>query len=152
MDEQTFGGPQALTPESATAIVRRQLEEDGQAAVSAAAALEGVAAAAVNALWPQSRIKLFLPVLALQDARANLRARATLIPDDHDAGELLEALAARLTGVEELHLVRQADGHWRAVVVRHQAADARHLVRTAADGPTVQAAVATVLAEAARPA
>lgn len=137
MDEQAFGGPAALTRESATAIVRRQLEEDGrdgQAGASSAADLEWVAAAAVDALWSESWVKLFLPVLALQDAHADLRAQSAAGSDDRDGDALLEALAMRLTGVEELHLLRRAEGDWRAGVVRHQAADARQLVRTAADG------------------
>jgi hypothetical protein len=58
------------TPEPIIAQVRRQLERDGLAMPGGT--LDGVVDRAVRELW-QSRVKTFVPVLALRQAREMLR-------------------------------------------------------------------------------
>jgi hypothetical protein len=60
------------TPEPIIAQVRRQLERDGLAMPGGALDLDSVVDRAVRELW-HSRVKTFVPVLALRQAREMLR-------------------------------------------------------------------------------
>ena len=70
-------GPLRLSPEGVTAGVRRQLDEDwacGHFPACSQHERDCVAAETVDALWPTSRIKAFLPILALRRARERLQS------------------------------------------------------------------------------
>jgi hypothetical protein len=65
-----------LSPEGVIAGVCRQLADDctrGRVPSCSPEARARVAAETVDALWPTSRIKAFLPVLALRRARERLQ-------------------------------------------------------------------------------
>ncbi len=69
---------QDLTPEAIMERLRRQLEADcelGLFAPCTAAELDEVARASVQALWAESRIKTYVPILALRRARNAIGAR-----------------------------------------------------------------------------
>jgi hypothetical protein len=66
-----------LTPEPIIAQVRRQLERDGLA--KPGGALDHVAERAVRELWG-SRVKTFVPVLALRQAREVLLTQGATLP------------------------------------------------------------------------
>jgi hypothetical protein len=80
-----------ITPEPIIAQVRRQLADDAPLDSSVETALlDHVAERAVRELWG-SRVKTFVPVLALREARAALREQgvpmATARPDPRSADE-----------------------------------------------------------------
>ena len=81
------------TPEPIIAQVRRQLADDDQVGSRVpTGVLDRVADQAVRELW-SSRVKTFVPVLALRTARELLRAQDVLItadpPQMGDGGEAL---------------------------------------------------------------
>jgi len=69
-------GQLQLSPEAVIAGVRRQLDDDwtlGRFPSCSQQERDRVAAETVDAMWPTSRIKAFLPVLALRRARERLQ-------------------------------------------------------------------------------
>jgi hypothetical protein len=65
-----------LSPESVRSTIRRQIEADwelGLVRQCEPEQLESIIARSVDELWAQSRIKTFLPVLALRHARDQLQ-------------------------------------------------------------------------------
>lgn len=69
------------TPEPIIAQVRRQLADDGVGARVPTGVLDRVADQAVRELW-SSRVRTFVPVLALRTARERLRDQDVLITVD----------------------------------------------------------------------
>ena len=83
------------TPEPIIAQVRRQLADEAPLVMTIeASVLDRVAERAVRELW-ESRVKTFVPVLALRDARQVLREQDLLTsvehPDQHRADALVAA-------------------------------------------------------------
>ncbi|MDQ4099690.1 MAG: hypothetical protein M3121_04255 [Chloroflexota bacterium] len=69
-------GQVQLSPEAVIAGVRRQLDDDwtrGRCPSCSQQERDRVAVETVHELWPTSRIKAFLPVLALRQARERLQ-------------------------------------------------------------------------------
>jgi hypothetical protein len=69
-----------MTLESATTRVRHQLDADCEVGLFPAypeAELDRIAARSVQSLWGTSRIKTFLPIFALRQARDEIRADTT---------------------------------------------------------------------------
>ena len=82
------------TPEQVIAQERRQLESDGL--VTPGGATDLVVDRAVRELW-ESRVKTFVPVLALRQAREVLLARsATLPPQPSITADAIVATATAL--------------------------------------------------------
>ena len=80
MQSSPFSRDTEMTLESLTTRVRHQLDADCDAGLIAprpGAELDQIAARSAASLWPSSRIKIFLPVLALRHARNEIRASAT---------------------------------------------------------------------------
>jgi hypothetical protein len=74
-----FASETNLSPETVRTTIRRQLEADTQLGLvqrCEPAQLESIIARSVDALWAESRIKIFLPVLALRHARDELQELA----------------------------------------------------------------------------
>lgn len=85
------------TPEPIIAQVRRQLVDDAHEAMRVQAdVLDRVADRAVRELWG-SRVKTFVPVLALRTARELLREQDRLLTAEHpEPRPAVEATAMRL--------------------------------------------------------
>jgi hypothetical protein len=77
MHQSPFTRESELTPEAVTSRVRQQLADDcelGLATPRPDDELDRIAAHSVQVLWDESRIKTFLPVLAIRHARDAIRA------------------------------------------------------------------------------
>jgi hypothetical protein len=85
MQSSPFSRDTDMTLETITTRVRHQLDADcevGLIAPRPSVELDRIAARSVAALWESSRIKTFLPIIALRQARDELRAGASAIPDE----------------------------------------------------------------------
>src|SRR5688500_3403451 len=98
------------TPEPIIAQVRRQLADDDQVGARVpAGVLDRVADQAVRELW-SSRVKTFVPVLALRTAREILRGQDVLIaaeyaqPRDGDDALAVMHLPAEMAPRDLLHI------------------------------------------------
>ena len=94
------------TPEPIIAQVRRDLKRElGGTSAFDAALLDEVAERTVQELWP-SRVKTFVPVLALRDAREALREEGVVMSPEQPAARLTgdDVLAHRSGGSDVLHL------------------------------------------------
>jgi hypothetical protein len=77
MHQSPFTRETELTPEAVTSSVRQQLAADRELGLMTPRPddeLDQIATLTVQALWDQSRIKTFLPVLAIRHARDTIRA------------------------------------------------------------------------------
>lgn len=105
MDSPNLFAQAPATPEPIIAQVRRQLEADGLS--MAGGEIDSVADLAVRELWG-SRVKTFVPVLALRQAREMLLEFQVAMPSQPET--IVESRVPALAGARAGHDVLSVDG------------------------------------------
>ena len=94
MDAATLFAQMPTTPELIIAQVRRQLDDEAWSGLAdRAIVLDRLADQAVRDLWG-SRVKTFVPVLALREARQILREQEVLLTTEHPERQITDEPAA----------------------------------------------------------
>jgi hypothetical protein len=147
-----------MTVETLIATVRRQLNADcdvGLFAPHPPGKLDLIAARSVESLWERSRIKSFIPLLALREAREQLRlaphpnvspAGACGSVAHHDL--LVDAMLHKVQGLIGLRLTLTHDNQWLAVLLQQDGRDTQGTACLIANGATMDDALTEVITQA----
>jgi hypothetical protein len=136
-----------IDPGTVVDVVCRQLRDDlarGAITRTTPDEIQRIATECVQSLWDTSRIRTFLPVLAVRHARERLQANSS--PDDridaHSSSSVsLAALVEELGGEMSVQLSYSTADLWRATV-EHRATDGASItIRVDGQGSTVNEAL-----------
>ena len=146
MQASPFAGHEETTVEALVSTVRRQLDADCELGLFShcpPSKLDQIAAHSVESLWDRSRIKAFLPLLALRQAREELRSTA-----ESSAVPSIDDMLHELDGLIGLRLTLTHDDQWHAVLFYRQDGVVQRTVRAVASGATMDEAVRAVILRA----
>jgi hypothetical protein len=147
-----------MTVETVIDTVRRQLNADcdvGLFALYPSGEMDLIAARSVESLWERSRIKAFIPLLALREAREQLRLAPH--PDVSPAGVcgsvahhdlMVDAMLHKVKGLIGLRLTLTRDNQWMAVLLQQDGRDTQGTACLIASGATMDDALTAVITQA----
>lgn len=149
-----FEHSEDLTTEGLITMVRGALEEDcavGVVGPVPGEELHRIATESVLSLWSQSRIKTFLPLLAVRHARERLQERVASrnIRNGEEAPSIsITGLVEELDGTIDLRLTYTHDDQWHSVLIHRPKGETPIEVRVTGRGATMDEALNAVFAKA----
>lgn len=153
MQASPFASQEDTTVEALVSTVRRQLDADCELGLFShcpPSTLDQIAARSVELLWGRSRIRAFLPLLALRQAREELRYAAESPnpgPYTH-RDQSIDDMLHDLDGLIGLRLTLTHDDQWHAVLFYRQEGVDQRTVRAVASRATMDEAVCAVILQA----